>query len=222
MVKFDHKILKLLLSFLLLWVLSLSFQQYQIGLLEKKANKVFPLLSQYQLLPSSSVLPQMARQLDTADTFASLRHWQKGLLHEWQGTEQSLAQAVIEINLAIQQRPGWPFLWRDLMRIGWKQGISTEQRTELLRSFRRVGDWNNQSVAELVKLYLPHWTDLVPEEQDWLSQQVPKVIGAYAWIEETKVLSALQLIPESLCTNIQADAEVLEHCSVDWAKELSQ
>lgn len=207
--------LKLLLSLPLLWVLSLSFQQYQIGLLENKANKLFPMLGNFELEGSSPLLNRYIQQLSPEGGLASLRYWQRGLLYEWQGGEDNLDKAVVEIELAIAQRPAWPFMWRDLMRIGWKQGIPVNERIELLRNFRRVGDWNKQSVAELVKFYLPRWYELDEEERAWLSGHVPKVIGAYQWVEETKLLVALKLLPEDLCTGIEASLEVLEHCEID-------
>lgn len=215
-------LLPLLLSLLLLWVLGLSFQQYQIGLLEKKANKLFPLLSDLDLFSFSPILGRVINQLDTSDELASQRHWQRGLLYEWQGGEDNLVKAAEAIELAIAQRPAWPFMWRDLMRIGWKQDISVEDRIELLRRFRRVGDWNKQSVAELAKLYLPRWKQLATEEQTWLSQQAPKVLRAYEWVEQTKLLVALKLVPEELCTAIEAEPEVLAGCAVDLSEFLSQ
>lgn len=212
---YKSTLIKLLLSALLLCALSISVQQYQIGLLEKKANKLFPLLTSLDLFSFSPVLDEYIDKLATTDQHSSLRHWQRGLIYEWQGGEKNLANATAEIELAIQQRPGWPLMWRDLMRIGWKQGLSVEERTLLLKNFRRVGDWNRQSVAALAKLYLPRWKELGEEEQAWLSQQVPQVMDAYQWVEQTKLLVALQLLPRELCTDIPADPEIVQGCDVD-------
>lgn len=215
-------VIKLLLSLPLLGVLSLSFAQYQVGLLEKKANKLYPLLADSALSSSSPVLERYIDQLASKDSFTSLRHWQRGLLHEWQGGEDNLNKATTAIELAIEQRPGWPLMWRDLMRIGWKQDLSTAERSELLRRFRRAGDWNKQSVAELVKLYLPRWQQLSAAEQAWLSQQVPKVLGAYEWVEQTKLLATLGIVPAELCKGIEAEPEVLAGCVVDLDEIVNQ
>ena len=208
-------LIKLLWSLPLLFLLSLCFQQYQIGLLEKKINKIYPKLSSFDLSSSSPLLDLYVDQLANQNDLASLRHWQRGLLYEWQGGEENLKRAVAEIELAISQRPAWPLMWRDLMRIGWKQGLSVEERTLLLKNFRRVGDWNRQSVAALAKLYLPRWRGLAEEEQAWLSQHVPKVIGARQWVEQTKLLVALQIMPAHLCAAIEAEPEILEGCDMD-------
>ena len=213
--RYKSIIAKLLLSLPLLLAISLSFQHYQVGLLEKKANKLFPLLANLELFSFSPILDHYIERLDTTASFVSLRHWQRGLIYEWQGGEDKLVKAVKQIDLAIAQRPGWPLMWRDLMRIGWKQGLSVDERTQLLRNFRRVGDWNRQSVKELSKLYLPRWKELGDEEQAWLSAHVPKVIGAYEWVEQTKLLVALQLLPQHLCTGIEADPEILQGCHID-------
>lgn len=206
---------KLLLSLPLLGALSLSLQQYQVGLLEKKTNKLFPMLANLDLFSFSPVLNRYIDHLETQDALASQRHWQRGLLYEWQGGKEKLDKAQAAIAQAIEQRPGWPLMWRDRMRIGWKQELSVEERTQLLRKFRRVGDWNRQSVAALTKLYLPRWNELGEEEKAWLAGHVPKVIGVYQWVEETKLLVALKLLPEDLCTGIDVEPEVLEGCEID-------
>ena len=197
----EYTVIKLVLSTVLLLLLFICLKEYRAGLLENRANKLFPLLANSELLSTSPVLITVIDQLETDDRYTSFRHWQRGLLYEWLGGDDNLVKAVKEIEIAIEQRPGWP-LWRDRIRLAWKLRASSMERTELLRRFRRIGDWNRQSVTELTRLYLPRWRFLSPEEQDWLFLHAPYVVGNQAWVEIAASLVSKGILPASLCMGV--------------------
>ena len=214
--KFEAKAigLKLLLSLPLLWVLNLSFQQYQLGLLENKANKLFPKLVEEAISVDDPILNKVIVQLEAPGSLVSLRLWQRGLLYEWLGGRDNLILALSEIKLALEQRPGWPLMWRDLIRINIKLGAPVEVRTALLERFQRVGEWNRQSVLEISRFMLLIWEHLSIRERNWLLHHAATMLGEELWLEQTRELTSLNVIPMEVCIGEWHTMERASACKV--------